>query len=220
MLVCGEGIEPTTSAFGGPRSDPAELTAHEGDGGRVEPYPARPPCSVGARTPQKIRALGEHSYCGFHFVSSSCPPSTKRNPGISKTRASTRSRTFVLETRLPLVHPEGFEPPTSWFVAKRSVQLSYGCKLTFRAFRTVLGTRIPNPETANPRGSFEARGFAWFQLCLCRLLLGRPSGPGIGLTDALVPLRGARAHDRMSNHRSGGGGGGDGDGERHGGTSW
>ena len=25
-----------------------------------------------------------------------------------------------------VVSPEGFEPPTSWFVAKRSVQLSYG----------------------------------------------------------------------------------------------
>ena len=28
--------------------------------------------------------------------------------------------------RAPVVSPEGFEPPTSWFVAKRSVQLSYG----------------------------------------------------------------------------------------------
>jgi len=56
-------------------------------------------------------------------------------------------------------------------------------------------------------------------LCLGRLLLGRPSGPDIGLTDALIPLR-ARAHDGMSDHRSDCGGGGGGDGERHGETSW
>ena len=27
-----------------------------------------------------------------------------------------------------MAHPEGVEPPTSWSVARHSIQLSYGCK--------------------------------------------------------------------------------------------
>ena len=34
-----------------------------------------------------------------------------------------------------LARPEGFEPPTAWFVARYSIQLSYGRIVLSRAFR-------------------------------------------------------------------------------------
>ncbi len=37
-----------------------------------------------------------------------------------------------------MVHPERFELPTAWFVAKYSIQLSYGCKTEMRILRISL----------------------------------------------------------------------------------
>ena len=33
---------------------------------------------------------------------------------------------------IQMAHPEGVEPPTAWFEAKCSIQLSYGCLMIFK----------------------------------------------------------------------------------------
>ena len=61
-------------------------------------------------TPTRITA------CGFH-------------PGYKTTLLdATKEKACDVNRRpfLKLARPEGFEPPTPWFVAKYSIQMSYG----------------------------------------------------------------------------------------------
>ena len=78
-----------------------------------------------------------------------------------------------------MAHPEGLEPPTSWFEAKRSIQLSYGCirwelhYLTTNSpnFRPPLESATESPQKAEgPRErAFEGRKFP--------AMRGRPKNP-------------------------------------------
>ena len=44
----------------------------------------------------------------------------------------TRFEVFTSNLAKYLVHPKGFEPLTFWSVARRSIQLSYGCNVFFK----------------------------------------------------------------------------------------
>ena len=83
----------------------------------------------------------------------------------------------------------------SGFVARHSIQLSYGPMLSAQVG---LAAR---PRNAEPPVLFRGPGVRWFRLPFW-LLLSESSGPGIGLTDALVPLRNRGTHDDPSDHRS------------------
>ena len=128
-------------------------------------------------------------------------------PGCMRTIHVAISKTLRFPTE-PKGRPMPNRTAISGFVARHSIQLSYGPMLSAQVG---LAAR---PRNAEPPVLFRGPGVRWFRLPFW-LLLSESSGPGIGLTDALVPLRNRGTHDDPSDHRSVGACGGGGAGERH-----
>ena len=73
-----------------------------------------------------------------------------------------------MDNRELLVRPEGFEPSTSWSVAKRSIQLSYGritkLKSEIRKSKYETNTKKLNPKYEPESLVFEFRVFNLFRI--------------------------------------------------------
>src|SRR5450631_461995 len=82
---------------------------------------------------------------------------------------------------LIVVRPERFELPASWFVARRSIQLSYG-----RALTIIDGKPWRRGRDSNPRWAFDPYA----------LSRGAPSTTRPPLRMGLTPAHRARDHTR------------------------
>ena len=59
------------------------------------------------------------------------------------------------------IRPEGFEPPTSWSVARHSIQLSYGrTKLATNSLKALLHTTVKTIPTHPPSSALEDHRFS------------------------------------------------------------
>ena len=56
-------------------------------------------------------------------------PNQRKTP---RKRAKITRIDILLFAEFEMAHPEGVEPPTSWSVARHSIQLSYGCTLFYK----------------------------------------------------------------------------------------
>ena len=84
-----------------------------------------------------------------------CPATSTRTTRLGPTR-SWRLKGEVTTSEWGLARPEGFEPPASWFEAKRSIRVSYGRPASMIAHR---GRRTRDAaEWTRVRGVIPRRG--------------------------------------------------------------
>jgi hypothetical protein len=131
--VLREGVEPSTSAFGGPRSDPVELpqrlpsttpSTPSRSPGRIRtcnrPVLSRPPLPSWATGPIHLPRTPSLHRAGLE------PASDRLKAGGSAVELSVRRRLSRASSRAaPHAHREGFEPPTHSLEGSCSVPLSY-----------------------------------------------------------------------------------------------
>jgi hypothetical protein len=83
--------------------------------------------------PERLFALRAHPFgVALRAIAIAAARRCRRTPllsaGSSNHCVELPATTKGSRSRKAMVRPEGFEPPASWFVARRSIQLSYGRK--------------------------------------------------------------------------------------------